>query len=1718
MTVADANISDEGDINVVELLQKCHSYHVKKISDKQLDTKVRDILTVWSRCAIVYPPHSSVQPDSLDAVFNTITDQQLDTKSLIRSLLVDKTFKTYVVDSLKRYHGLHDIMTLLPKCLDVSMQTVNIPSKTTNDFNALIKIVRSVTSRVVLVAIAESMNDDSQRYLANFIKKNDLPIPLSYYTFNVKEQQIEYIINFNLIAEILCLTTDRMLLQIGSPSAIRQGKSSLLPYMCLDKRRESGNTTGNASLRAGCLDVLSGIIRSCDKVEQAYSLFDLHGTVCKGINDDLVRAIQHYAAVLILYITLDDLESDVLSSLFSDIHSQPIIVVVFDPDFDDRNSESRLLLVSRCKEGLKRFLPTITMSSIAVVLAPCASLWIQESENRDFDESRRAQLLRQSFLDAFSQLESGIAQRQSLFRSSFMIQSLFLAYRSNNGRANTKMLSFAAERKLKQLLEKYTDQTDNLLMATPVSYLQAKIRTTEKQLTMDTEEDMRSVADTQKQLKAQLRNITSVSAPTRFFIELLMQGTFVELLVVEKYLDTWRSKYERPLQLDMSNIKQRAIEFANAIKRCEAEQLAIEKQSPPDPNDEGKRLDLARCLHGAKQEFAKIHHEVEKLEKKLMNIDLTVGLFLDEIMAISNFNPTLFATENNQKIIDRLAVCFVDLMNRGIALHILRGRPLQCHSPLLTKSIQIAGKNARSAPCVVSVIGEQSSAKSSLLNTCFGTNFRVSSGRCTIGIYASVVHWGELSVVLLDTEGLLSVEEASALLDNQIVTMAMLSSHLTIINHKGEFSTILSSLIGMSLYAKVQIKSAMKPALLFILRDQSDTTDETKRKHFLPQLTNLKQTLQSDAKFLTTSIDDVMEINSNAVILLSNAIVKDIDARMGINQNYRNKSFPIEIQELRRTIFASLELSSKSNVYSDFDNMSLMLASNWSVIDRLGPDLLSCKSLIELTRMTEVQSIAVEILKLAAASLNDQFEKLVERRLKELEPIKMTMASMNTASMNFQMDIQTTVKSIQQQALKEFAQKTNKSYYSTDVKTQWERTIVSSLKGLIEQWNYIFDNRLQASSQAKIVKEVEDTLIARAEERFNQDKPPNVEQLRKTMKEEIEELRIISQKNQQALFEQPDIITEKIIRLYNSCLQLHKHECGREIYNILPSMPVTDFIQHSENLANVGRLLEDFLKKSGGKIGIRQRLLNFVRSSNELDSMWRSFENRIQWFNSSDVSKNCQILIGIANEVLPKLQGDLRQLIKVSQPIYNKTHVMEQAIDMMEGAMRMREVADHKKHLNRNIFVADLAVIALRLLVDESINVGQQYYNEKMVELENRIKSLKDSVDRQISSMEDSSKQGNELATTVTSALFREVRRIMNAKITCDIRQAVTASDHIIHENVQNQAYTSSFTMANAENILKYVTNINLYFLEVSLDSIRAIFNAVIHNQTAQLESLLNTLLGDINNEVNSNSCNNYAEVNKMIEERANKSFMDNTKGHTNVNFKFPAALPMGIPNSDRFKSAFRIILQTSSEIPGKVTSIIASLRGAAFDQCVRAIQQKLGCNQCCPGCGSKCEVTTDHEERIVPRMPRPDFDQPSDANSSLQIHRTKHHLAACFKGGHYYKTNQPLLSKCYQQWTSGRVQLSDTEIVSPKSLYYNHFHATWYDNLTHLAEKSSDRNAEHAENDQRRAWMLVRRFICQKYQLNDYSDSEYTQFPEHYPMVESLPPDFTISWNDTSL
>jgi GTPase Era involved in 16S rRNA processing len=93
---------------------------------------------------------------------------------------------------------------------------------------------------------------------------------------------------------------------------------------------------------------------------------------------------------------------------------------------------------------------------------------------------------------------------------------------------------------------------------------------------------------------------------------------------------------------------------------------------------------------------------------------------------------------------------------------------------------------------VVSVLGPQSSGKSTLLNYLFGCRFYTSAGRCTSGVYISFIKasaFKELDcdyLAILDTEGLQSPEKVNKEFDRKITLFTLTTSHSIIINIKGE--------------------------------------------------------------------------------------------------------------------------------------------------------------------------------------------------------------------------------------------------------------------------------------------------------------------------------------------------------------------------------------------------------------------------------------------------------------------------------------------------------------------------------------------------------------------------------------------------------------------------------------------------------------------------------------------------------------------------------------------------------------------------------------------------------------------------------------------------------------------------------------------------------------------------------------------------------------------
>ena len=166
----------------------------------------------------------------------------------------------------------------------------------------------------------------------------------------------------------------------------------------------------------------------------------------------------------------------------------------------------------------------------------------------------------------------------------------------------------------------------------------------------------------------------------------------------------------------------------------------------------------------------------------------------------------------------------------GDCFELIDGRNLEMRQDILK---DILGPVCAKKCIVVTVIGPQSSGKSTLMNFCFGTQFLASTGRCTQGIYFTLQKIppemcdGTVEyMMLLDTEGLDSPERSDKEYDRKIVLFTLMCSDFLIVNAKGDMSATMKDILKMSTVQYGKLKCDLKPPKIIYTFVQNNDTDE----------------------------------------------------------------------------------------------------------------------------------------------------------------------------------------------------------------------------------------------------------------------------------------------------------------------------------------------------------------------------------------------------------------------------------------------------------------------------------------------------------------------------------------------------------------------------------------------------------------------------------------------------------------------------------------------------------------------------------------------------------------------------------------------------------------------------------------------------------------------------------------------------------------------------
>ncbi|KAF3700493.1 Interferon-induced very large GTPase 1 [Channa argus] len=222
--------------------------------------------------------------------------------------------------------------------------------------------------------------------------------------------------------------------------------------------------------------------------------------------------------------------------------------------------------------------------------------------------------------------------------------------------------------------------------------------------------------------------------------------------------------------------------------------------------------------------------ELEEISNKLQSATFGLEHIFREMGQIYEAHKAL-----NQTDWSKYPELAAELMISGHPMELMDGDaghvPLTWISSLLDEVIRKLGDQR---VFVLSVLGVQSSGKSTMLNAMFGLQFAVSAGRCTKGAFMQLVKVSEEMkkdfqfdyVLVVDTEGLRALELAGNTTlhhDNELATFVVGLGNMTLINIFGENPADMQDVLQIVVQAFMRMKKVkVSPSCVFVHQNVTD--------------------------------------------------------------------------------------------------------------------------------------------------------------------------------------------------------------------------------------------------------------------------------------------------------------------------------------------------------------------------------------------------------------------------------------------------------------------------------------------------------------------------------------------------------------------------------------------------------------------------------------------------------------------------------------------------------------------------------------------------------------------------------------------------------------------------------------------------------------------------------------------------------------------------------
>ncbi|MBN3299908.1 GVIN1 GTPase, partial [Amia calva] len=280
-----------------------------------------------------------------------------------------------------------------------------------------------------------------------------------------------------------------------------------------------------------------------------------------------------------------------------------------------------------------------------------------------------------------------------------------------------------------------------------------------------------------------------------------------------------------------------------------------------------------------KDDFNHLQEDLNKISEDLNSTTFGFQHFMREIGQVYEAVQTVpEKLKDRRHHIDNLPAIGAEMLISGYPLELMDGDT--AHVPLVWIEAvleKLKKKTGNKRVFVLSVLGVQSSGKSTLLNTMFGLQFTVSAGRCTRGAFMQLVRVDEEVreqlqydyVLVVDTEGLRSPElstKTTLCHDNELATLIIGIGDMTLINIMGENPSEMQDILQICVQAFLRMKSVkIKPSCIFVHQNVAESSANDKnmegRRRLQERLDEMTQIAAKEEHCDSTGFSDVIQFD-----------------------------------------------------------------------------------------------------------------------------------------------------------------------------------------------------------------------------------------------------------------------------------------------------------------------------------------------------------------------------------------------------------------------------------------------------------------------------------------------------------------------------------------------------------------------------------------------------------------------------------------------------------------------------------------------------------------------------------------------------------------------------------------------------------------------------------------------------------------------------------------